>query len=234
MTISNPPARPMNHIRVFLVDDHHLFLDGLVRLLQDQPTLKPVGTASNGREALKQIQALRPDVVLMDISMRDLNGIEATRRVSQISPTTKVVLLSMYDSEEFLKRALEAGAKGYLLKDATAHELFLAIREVHRGNVYLSPGISRKLIPSYLQKATKRGPGKPVESGLSAREREVLQLVAEGKSTKAIAACLQLSPPTVDTHRKNIMRKLDLHRIADLVCYAIRTGIIESPRPPRI
>jgi two-component system response regulator NreC len=224
----------MNHIRVFLVDDHHLFLDGLVRLLQDQPTFKPVGTASNGRDALQQIKTLRPDVVLMDISMPDLNGIEATRRVSQISPTTKVVLLSMYDSEEFLHRALEAGAKGYLLKDATAQELFLAIREAHRGHVYLSPCISRRLIPAYLQKVTTRRPAKPAGAGLSAREREVLQLVAEGKSTKTIAARLQISAPTVDTHRKNIMRKLDLHRIADLVCYAIRTGLIESPRPPRI
>lgn len=224
----------MTHIRVFLVDDHQLFLDGLVRLLQDQPTFKPIGTASNGRAALPQIRALRPDVVLMDISMPDLNGIEATRRVAQLSPTTKVVLLSMYDSEEFLHRALAAGAKGYLLKDATAQELFLAIREAHRGNVYLSPSISRKLIPSFLQEAATSGSGQPIEGGLSAREREVLQLVAEGKSTKAIAACLQISAPTVDTHRKNMMRKLDLHRIADLVCHAIRTGLIESPRPPQI
>jgi len=224
----------MNTIRVFLVDDHHLFLDGLVRLLQDQPTLKPVGTASNGREALTQIGTLRPDVVLMDISMPDLNGIEATRRVAQMSPTTKVVLLSMYDSEEFLHRALEAGAKGYLLKDATAHELFLAIREVHRGQIYLSPGISRRLIPKYLRKPTTRSASQPVQVGLSAREREVLQLVAEGHASKAIAARLHVSPSTVDTHRKNMMRKLDLHRVADLVCYAIRTGLVESPRPPRV
>lgn len=217
----------MEPIRVFLVDDHRLFLDGLVRLIQDQPCMKILGTAGDGREALKQIEALQPDVVLMDISMPNLNGVEATRIISRVSPKTKILILSMHDNEEFLRRVLKAGAAGYLLKDSTADELVLAIKEAHQGNAYLSPILSRKLIADYLE-IIKRRQGESVDSDLSGREREVLQLLAEGHSNKAVAKRLHVSPKTVETHRKNIMKKLNLHCISDLVRYAIQRGIIQS------
>jgi two-component system response regulator NreC len=187
--------------------------------------MKIIGTASDGREALKQIQALRPDVVLMDVSMPNLNGVEATRLISRISPQTKVVILTMHENEEFLRRSLEAGAMGFLLKDSTADELFMAIREANRGNAYLSPPLSRKLISDYL--GFKKGEQRSrADLPLSGREREILQLLAEGHSNRAISKCLNLSSKTVETHRKNIMKKLDLHRITDLVRYAIQKGII--------
>lgn len=216
----------MDPIRVFLVDDHKIFLEGLVKLLQDQPSVKIIGTAENGRKALKQIHVLQPDVVLMDISMPDLNGAEATRLIKKASPQTNILILSMYDNEEFLKRVLEAGAISYLLKDTTANDLFTAIQETHRGNSYLSPSISRKLVREWVE-TKKRSGGKDTETLLTGREREVLQLVAEGKSNQFIAESLGMSPKTVQTHRKNLMKKLNLDNVADLVRYAIRTGIIE-------
>jgi DNA-binding NarL/FixJ family response regulator len=215
----------MDPIRIFLVDDHRIFLEGLVRLLQDHSSMKIIGTARDGREALRQIQILQPDVVLMDIAMPNLNGVEATRLITKASPKTKILILSMHENEEFLRRVLEAGAIGYLLKDSTADELFLAIEEVHRGNSYLSPPLSRKLIADYI--GTK-GARRSREPALTGREQEVLQLLAEGHSNQATAKYLNLSPKTVETHRKNIMKKLKLHRITDLVRYAIRRGIIES------
>jgi DNA-binding NarL/FixJ family response regulator len=199
----------------------------MARLIQDHSFLKIVGTASDGREAVKQIEALQPDVVLMDITMPNLNGIEAARILSRVSPKTKVIILSMHENEEFLKNVLKAGAKGYLLKESTGNELILAIRAAHQGNVYLSPPLAARLLPDYLGKPN----GKPGESSgpaLSGREREILQLLAEGHSNKAIAKSLNLGLQTIETHRKNIMKKLNLHRIADLVRYAVRTGIIKS------
>jgi DNA-binding NarL/FixJ family response regulator len=221
------PGRNANPIKVFLVDDHQVLLDGLVRLIHNHPSMKVVGTARDGRAALREIPALRPDVVLMDISMPNLNGIEATRIISQSSPETKILILSMHDNDEFLRRVLKAGASGYLLKDATADELFLAIEEAHQGNSYLSPSLSRKLIKEYL--GTPEGaPAETVEQPLTGREREVLQLLSEGNSNETIATSLHLSPSTVATHRKKIMKKLNVHRITDLVRYAIRHGIIQS------
>lgn len=217
----------MDPIRVFLVDDHRIFLEGLARLIQDHPFMKIIGTAGNGRAALKEIRSLQPDVVLMDISMPHLNGLEATRIITGASPKTKVLILSMHESEAFLRRVLEAGAIGYLLKDSTADELFLAIEEVHKGNSYLSPSLARKLINDYIESRKKR-PGKDTEPLLTGKEREVLQLLAEGNSNQAIANSLDLSPKTVETHRKKIMKKLNLRNITDLVRYAIRMGIIES------
>ena len=217
----------MDPIRVFLVDDHRIFLEGLVRLIQDHPFMKIIGTAGNGRAALREIRSLQPDVVLMDISMPHLNGLEATRIITGANPKTKVLILSMHESEAFLRRVLEAGAIGYLLKDSTADELFLAIEEVHKGNSYLSPSLARKLINDYIE-SRKRGQGKDTEPFLTGKEREVLQLLAEGNSNQAIANSLDLSPKTVETHRKKIMKKLNLRNITDLVRYAIRMGIIES------
>lgn len=217
----------MDPIRVFLVDDHRIFLEGLVRLIQDHPFMKIIGTAGNGRAALREILSLQPDVVLMDISMPQLNGLEATRLITEASPNTKVLILSMHESKEFLQRALDAGAIGYLLKDSTADELFRAIEEAHQGNPYLSPCLSRKLMYDYLE-IRKRGRGRDMEPPLTGREREILQLLAEGHSNQAIAGVLNLSLQTVQTHRKQIMKKLDLHCISDLVRYAIQKGITNS------
>jgi len=214
-------------IKVFLVDDHQVLLDGMVKLIEDHPYMNIIGAAKDGREALKQIQALQPDIVLMDISMPNLNGLEATRLISEASPKTKIVILSMHENEEFLRRALKAGAVGYLLKDATADELFTAIEEAHQGNSYLSPSLSRKLIADYLG-TNERGQAETIEHPLTGREREVLQLLSEGHSNQGIAKFLHLSPKTVATHRKKIMKKLHFHRITDLVRYAIRNGIIQS------
>jgi len=147
--------------------------------------------------------------------------------VTEVSPNTKILILSMHENEEFLRRALKAGATGYLLKDATADELFSAIEQVHQGHSYLSPSVSKKLITEYLGTA-ETNPGEIHEQPLSGREREVLQLLTEGNSNQAIADCLHLSPATIATHRKNIMKKLQIHRITDLVRYAIRNGIIQS------
>jgi two-component system, NarL family, response regulator NreC len=230
MGLTENPARPgqtKDSIKVFLVDDHQVLLEGMAKLIQNHPAMDIVGTARDGREALKKIQVLRPDVVLMDISMPNLNGVEATRLISEVSPKTKVVILSMHENEEFLRRALKAGASGYLLKDSTANELFLAIEEAHQGNSYISPSLSRKLINEYLA-TTERNPAETLDRPLTGREREVLQLLSEGHSNQAIASSLHLSPTTVATHRKNIMKKLHLHRITELVRYAIRNGIIQS------
>lgn len=217
----------MDSIRIFLVDDHRLVLEGLARLINDHPSMEIVGTAVNGRQAIQQIRALQPDVVLMDISMPQLNGFEATRLITESSPKTKVLILSMHESKEFLQRALDAGAIGYLLKDSNADELFRAIEEAHQGNLYLSPCLSRKLMYDYLE-IRKRGRGRDMEPPLTGREREILQLLAEGHSNQAIAGVLNLSRQTVQTHRKQIMKKLDLHCISDLVRYAIQKGISNS------
>jgi len=222
-----PSPDALRAIRVFLVDDHQVLLEGLARLINDNPTMKVIGTARDGRTAIKQIQLHRPDVVLLDISMPNLNGLEAARQICDVSPNTKIVILSMHENEEFLKRSLRAGAVGYLLKDATAEELFTAIKETHEGNSYLSPCLSRTLIAEYI--GTAEGtPRHSEKQALTPREREVLQLLAEGHSNQSISDSLHLSAKTVATHRKKIMKKLQLHSIPDLVRYAIRNGITSS------
>ena len=216
----------MKFIRVFLVDDHRIFLEGLVRLLNDQSTIRIVGTAVDGRKAVQEIGALKPDVVIMDITMPNLNGVEATRLIKAASPNTKVVILSMHDCEAYLRRVLEAGAVGYLLKDATAKELIMAIQKTHRGGSYLNPPMSRKLIDEFLE-VKKRDQGQDLVPALTGRERQILQLLAEGNSNQAIARSLNLSPATIRTHRKQITKKLMFRHITDLVRYAIRMRIIE-------
>ena len=213
-------------IRIFLADDHQIFLEGLARLIQDHPHMKVIGMAGNGREAVSRIRTLRPDVVLMDISMPGLNGLDVARLTAKSSPKTRVLILSMHENEEFLRRVLEVGAAGYLLKDSTADELFFAIKEAYQGNSYLSPSISRRLIVDYLEAKRKEQRGS-VRPTLTGREREVLQLLAEGHPSRAIADALNISVRTVQTHRKHIMRKLRLHHLSELVRYAIQNGIIE-------
>lgn len=214
----------MTPIKVFIADDHILFLQGMVRLIKDQSLMEVVGTAVDGREAIEKIGALQPDVALIDVSMPHMNGIEASRLTKKLSPKTKILILSMHDNGEFLRSSLEAGASGYLLKDSTADQLFTAIKEVYRGNTYLDPSLSCILIKDYLEAKKRSLPSEPV---LTDRERAILQLLAEGYSNRAIADLLKISLKTVETHRKNIMKKLGLHRLSDLVRYAIKKRIIE-------
>ena len=212
----------MADIRVLVADDHDLVRAGIRSLLEELTGVEVCAEAGHGREAVERAQELRPDVVLMDISMPELNGLEATRRIRQLVPATQVVLLSMHANEAYVDDALDSGASGYILKNSGAVELELAIRAAARGETYLSPSVATAMV------ARRRGPGG--EQGgtglLTPRQQEVLQLVAEGHSTKAIARRLDLSVKTVENHRANIMDRLGIHDVAGLVRYAIRTGLI--------
>jgi len=226
----------MNPLRVILVDDHNLVRAGFRSLLQNIPEVEIVAEADNGYSALELIRTHKPDMVLMDIALPDINGLDVTAQVTQEYPTIKVVLLSMYDNEEYVLRALEIGAAGYLLKDADANEFELAIHAIANGKAYLSPAISSRVIESY--QARVSAPKQPVnppkdalhpdDCHLTARQREVLRLIAEGFTTKEIAQQLNLSAKTVDAHRTQLMRELNIHEIAGLVRYAIRIGLISA------
>ncbi len=213
-------------ITVLVVDDHTIFRQGLRRLLEENPRLKVVGEASEGREAIELTKTLAPQVVLMDITMPGLSGLEATRRVRKANPQTHVLILSVHTDEEYIARALEAGATGYIVKEIRAPELFEAIAETAAGRRYLSPPIADTVVDQYLRLRRDRSESESPFQILTAREREILRLLTEGKSSKEIAAELSVSPKTIETHRANIMRKLDIHNIADLVRYAIQRGIV--------
>ena len=214
----------MAPIRVLVADDHALFRAGVRKLLQSFEGVEVVGEAGDGQEALELSGAQRPDVLLMDIGMPRLNGVEAAARLTREGSRPRVIILSMHTSEEHVLRAIRAGAAGYLLKDAKPPELEAAVRAVARGEIYLSPAISR-----YVVQDVRRGGG---ESGpldrLTPRQREVLQLIAEGNTTKAIASRLGLSVKTVETHRAQLMERLDVHDVAALVRLAVRLGLVES------
>ena len=211
-------------IHILLADDHQIVREGLRALVSAQEGMTVVGEASNGRTAVEQVRALHPDVVVMDVGMPDLNGIEATRRILAESPRCKIVGLSMHSDRRFLSEMLKAGATAYLLKDSAFEELSSAIRAVAAGQVYLSPRVADMVVEGYLHGAV---PGKQPSAFavLTSREREVLQLVAEGLATKQIASTLHLSVKTVETHRRQIMEKLDMHSVAELTKYAIREGL---------
>ncbi len=216
--------------RVLLVDDHLLVRAGLRTLLEQMPGIEVVGEASNGREALDLIKANPPDVVLMDITMAEMNGLVATAQITHDFPNIHILMLSMHATKEYVTQALQAGASGYLLKDAAPTELELAIRSVMRGEKYLSPAVSTHVIADYLQRATgttnKSDAERSSSTPLTLRQREILQLIAEGNTTKEIAAKLTLSVKTVETHRTQLMERLDIHDIAGLVRYAIRIGLV--------
>jgi DNA-binding NarL/FixJ family response regulator len=211
-------------IRVLLADDHALFRAGIRSLLQTLDCIEIVAEASNGPEALDLGKKYRPDVVLMDIMMPQLNGLDATARLTAISPQTRTIILSMSASEEYILQALRCGAAGYLLKNISPSELEQAIRVVARGETYLSSAISKHVIAAYLERVGGEAIG--LFERLTPRQREVLQMVAEGDSTKEIARKLNLSTKTVDMHRSQLMTALDIHDIAGLVRYAIRTRLI--------
>jgi two-component system, NarL family, response regulator NreC len=214
----------MEKIRILLADDHTILRDGIRALLENQPDITVVGEAEDGRVSVKLACQLKPDVVLMDIAMPLLNGLEATRQIKHDCPQVKVLILTMYDNEEYIRQAFANGAMGYLLKDATTDELLNAIHAVRRGEFILSPAITRLVVENYLRWGDIQDNS---SDGLSPREREVLQLIAEGHTNKQIAQILCISIKTVQTHRMNLMSKLDLHDRTDLIKYAIQRKIID-------
>jgi DNA-binding NarL/FixJ family response regulator len=212
---------------VLLADDHTLVRAGLRALLETLPDVSSVLEASDGREALEVIAAHRPDVVLMDIAMPRLNGLEAAAIVARDYPATRTIVLSMHGAEAHVLQALRAGAAGYLLKDAAAVELPLAIRAVQRGEIYISSAVSRVVVSGYLAGVTSEAAAGPLDS-LSARQREILQLIAEGRTTKEIAFSLELSVKTVETHRRQLMERLQIFDVPGLVRFALRHGLISE------
>jgi DNA-binding NarL/FixJ family response regulator len=219
--LSPSPTEPAR-IRVLLVDDHALVRAGIRSLLGSMPDVEVVGEAASGEEALALAQSAAPHVVLMDIAMKGLSGLEAAARIRDRHPAVRVVILSMHSGEEYVMQALRAGAAGFLLKDAATGELELALRSVIRGESWFSPAVSRQVVEGYVQRVG----GDPAGDVLTARQREVLRLVAAGKSTKEIAFDLKLSVKTVETHRAQIMERLGIRDVAGLVRYALRTGLV--------
>ena len=217
----------MMEIRILLADDHKLFRDGLRTLLEKQPGARVVGEAGDGLKCVDLCRELKPDIILMDISMPQLNGIEATRRILHENPRTRVVMLSMHSDRRFVIETLKTGAKGYLLKDSAFEELVSVLGAVMEGRIYLSREITDIVVKDYVELARSTDGESTAFSVLSAREREVLQLLAEGKTTKEIAGKLHVSAKTIETHRKQIMQKLNMHSIAELTKYAIREGLTQ-------
>jgi DNA-binding NarL/FixJ family response regulator len=213
----------MNVTRVLLADDHGLVRAGIRALIERIPNVEVVGEASTGREALELVKSKLPNLVLMDIGMAELGGLEALPRIVKDFPGVKVIILSAHANEEYVIRALRTGAAGYMLKDAATAELQLAIDSVAQDKTYLSPSISRTVITDYLQRVS--GPISPLEQ-LTPRQREILQLIAEGRNTKEIASALDVSVKTVESHRLQLMERLNIHEIAGLVRYAIRSGLV--------
>jgi DNA-binding NarL/FixJ family response regulator len=211
----------MKRIRILLADDHAVVRHGFRMILEAQPDMEIAGEAGNGREAVRLAEELKPDIVVMDVAMPELNGIEATRRLAASQPHTRVVALSMHKDSVYVREILRAGARGYLLKDSPPADLLSAVRSVASGQSYLSPAVSNAVLDDYRRHVTN-----PIDL-LTTREREVLQMLAEGKTNKEIAGVLNLSVYTVDAHRGRIMEKLNLHSINDLVRFAVRNGLIE-------
>ena len=215
----------MDKIRIVLADDHTILRNGIRAILDDEPGMEIVGEADDGRTAVNVACQLKPDIVIMDIAMPLLNGLEATRQIRRTCPGVKVIILTMHDNEEYVIQMLEAGAMGYILKDAAARELIQAIRTVNRGEAVLSPAITRIVIEDYLRWGGIRPTNGNEE--LSPREREILQLIAEGYTSKQIAEILVISVKTVQAHRTSLMQKLNLHNRGESIKYAIQKKIIE-------
>jgi two-component system, NarL family, response regulator NreC len=215
----------MKKLRILLADDHIVMRTGLRALLERQSNLEVVGESENGRETLELVTSLRPDVVVMDVGMPILNGIEATKTIVTESPATSVVILSMHADESYVMRALKAGARAYLLKDSAAADLISAIQAVSQNKSFFSPKVSRIMAEDYVRVLKQKGAVDSYDL-LTGREREILQLLVEGKTNKEIATALNISPYTVETHRSHILQKLNLHNSVELVLYAVRKGII--------
>jgi two-component system response regulator NreC len=215
----------VKQIRILLADDHTVMRRGLRLLIESQPEFSVVAEASDGRQAVQQAEATLPDVAVMDIAMPNLSGIEAAQRIATAQPNTAIVILSMHSDEGYVLRALKVGAKGYLLKDTAEGDLIEAIKAVHQGKTFFSPEISKMLVEDYVREIRTRG-AEDTYDLLTSREREILQLLAERKSNKEIALALNLSVYTIETHRRNLHEKLNLHSLAELIMYAVRKGII--------
>ena len=215
----------MSTIRILLGDDHTVIRSGLRLLLERQPDMTVVGEAEDGRQAVDLAEQQKPDVVVIDIAMPNLNGIEAARQIASHQPKTAIVVLSMHSDESYVMRALKAGARAYLLKDSAEEDLIRAIRAVHEGKSFFSPRISKLLLEDYVRQLRQKGEEDSYEL-LTNREREILQLLAEGNSNKDVANLLNLSLYTVETHRAHILQKLGLHTVPELILYAVRKGII--------
>jgi len=215
----------MTTTRIVLADDHTIMRNGLRLVLERQPNFSVVGEASTGREALEVVNKVAPHVVVMDIAMPLLNGIETAKRITSDYPSVAVLILSMHSDEGYILRALKAGARGYLVKDSAEADLIQAVRAVSTGKAFFSPAVSKVLADDYIRQVQQRGAEDPYDL-LTMRERELLQLVAELKTTKDIASLLGVSPHTIDTHRANLMHKLNVHGIPELILYAVRKGVI--------
>jgi DNA-binding NarL/FixJ family response regulator len=212
-------------LRIFLGDDHRLVRQGFRKILEDRPNCEIVGEASDGRESVRQILTLQPDVAVLDIGMPLLNGIDATRQIVRQVPRVRVLILSMHLNEAYVTQALHAGATGYLLKDSADTDLILGVSAVAAGKSFFSPAVAKVMLDDYVRHLAERGVTDRYES-LTEREREIFQLIAEGHSNKEIADLLTLSPTTIETHRGHILQKLDVHNTAELVLYAVRRGVI--------
>jgi two-component system, NarL family, response regulator NreC len=215
----------VKQIRILLADDHTVMRRGLRLLIESQPEFSVVAEASDGRQAVQQAEATLPDVAVMDIAMPNLSGIEAAQRIATAQPNIAIVILSMHSDEGYVLRALKVGAKGYLLKDSAEGDLIEAIKAVHEGKTFFSPEISKMLVEDYVREIRTRG-AEDTYDLLTSREREILQLLAERKSNKEIALALNISVYTIETHRRNLHEKLNLHSLAELILYAVRKGII--------
>jgi two-component system, NarL family, response regulator NreC len=215
----------MPKLRIVLADDHTLVRHGLRKVLQDQSDWEVVGEADDGREAVRLVQELKPDVAILDIAMPRLNGIEATRQIARRFPNVQVLVLSMHADEPYVTQVLRAGATGYLLKDSADTDLIRAVAAVSQKKSFFSPAVAKVMLDDYVRQLADRGITDRYDT-LTDREREVFQLIAEGKSNKDVADLLHLSPNTVETHRAHIMEKLDVHNAAEIVLYAVRKGVI--------
>lgn len=215
----------MKPVRILLADDHTVVRKGLRLLLESVPEFQVIADAADGRDAVSLAEQHRPEVVVMDVAMPILNGIEAARQITGKLPSTAIVFLSMHGDESYVLRALKAGARAYLLKDSAEYDLIQAVKAVSEGKAFFSPAISKMLVEDYMRQMQERGVEDSFEL-LTTREREVLQLLAEGKNNKDVASLLNLSLYTVETHRSNIFQKLNLHSQAELILYAIRKGVI--------
>jgi two-component system response regulator NreC len=215
----------LSKLRLLLGDDHTLVRQGMRKILEERPDWEVVAEVGDGREAIRQAVALRPDVAIIDVGMPLLNGIDATQQIVKRAPETRVLVLSMHSDEAYVTRALQAGATGYMLKDSAGNDLLKGVESVANRQAFFSPAIARLMLDDYVRRVSGTGVADRYET-LSAREREIFQLIAEARTNKEVAELLEISPATVETHRARILQKLDIHNTAELVLYAVRRGVI--------